>query len=632
TRDIPNVSERALANLDENGVVRVGTRVGPGDILVGKIAPKSKSELTPEEKLLHAIFGRAGEDVKNDSLEMPAGEEGVVIGAQRFSRRMHMSEEQKKTLKKEIDRYEKEMNLRAVQIFKQMVAEINEVTGQVMVDPGTRQKVGQSENADVILEQIEGFAPDWVKGNKEAKEQGLNTYARFWPRVQAVMKEKQRRMEHMKRGDELPSGVLEMVKVYVATKRQLSVGDKMAGRHGNKGVIARIVPEEDMPFLEDGSPVDILLNPLGVPSRMNVGQILETHLGWAARVLGFYAKTPVFQGANEREIGLLLKLAAVAWVRDALDLKVEGVKITDDEIRGIIADVKAGAHYGERVELLADATIDSLGARGVSAETRDVYNRIRDFVSAAARELAERDTAEIDNQIAFHSHGAGDEEYEPAARAQYKAAAAQIEKKRNTDPASVLASQELPSLAAALGTKKSEVDVDAAAMELMRLAGISAGGKVRLRDGRTGETFANPVTVGEIYMLKLSHLVDDKIHARSIGPYSLVTQQPLAGKAQFGGQRFGEMEVWALEAYGAAHTLQEILTVKSDDVNGRSRVYEAIVKGQNLPEPGIPESFNVLVQELKALGIHVSMGANATSGYGLGNIGSRNGNGNGSEG
>ncbi len=444
----------------------------------------------------------------------------------------------------------------------------------------------------------------------------------------AKLEEKaEERIDRVLQPDELPPGVIQLVKVYMAEKRKVSVGDKMAGRHGNKGIVARIVPEEDMPFLPDGRPVDIVLNPLGVPSRMNVGQILETHLGWAARLLGFYAKTPVFQGANEREIGLLLKLAAVTWVRNALDLKVEGVTISDEEIKGIVADVKAGARYGERVELLSDATIDALGARGVSAETRDVYNRIRDFITAAARELAERDTVEVNNQIAFHSEASGDEEYEPAARALYKSAATQIEKKRNTDPASVLASQELPALAGALGAKKSDVDVDAAALELMRLAGISAGGKVRLRDGRTGELFSNAVTVGEIYMLKLSHLVDDKIHARSIGPYSLVTQQPLAGKAQFGGQRFGEMEVWALEAYGAAHTLQEILTVKSDDVNGRSRVYEAIVKGQNLPEPGIPESFNVLVQELKALGIHVSMGANATSGYGLGNIGSRNGNG-----
>jgi DNA-directed RNA polymerase subunit beta len=444
----------------------------------------------------------------------------------------------------------------------------------------------------------------------------------------AKLEEKaEERIDRVLQPDELPPGVIQLVKVYMAEKRKVSVGDKMAGRHGNKGIVARIVPEEDMPFLPDGRPVDIVLNPLGVPSRMNVGQILETHLGWAAKLLGFYAKTPVFQGANEREIGLLLKLAAVTWVRDALALKVDGVTISDEEIKGIVADVKAGARYGERVELLSDATIDALSARGVSAETRDVYNRIRDFVSAAARELAERDTVEVNNQIAFHSEAAADEEYEPAARAQYKSAGSQIERKRNTDPASVLASQELPALAGALGAKKADVDVDAAALELLRLAGISPGGKVRLRDGRTGETFSNPVTVGEIYMLKLSHLVDDKIHARSIGPYSLVTQQPLAGKAQFGGQRFGEMEVWALEAYGAAHTLQEILTVKSDDVNGRSRVYEAIVKGQNLPEPGIPESFNVLVQELKALGIHVSMGANATSGYGLGNMGSRNGNG-----
>src|SRR5436305_12264896 len=253
-----------------------------------------------------------------------------------------------------------------------------------------------------------------------------------------------------------------MIKVYVAMKRQLSVGDKMAGRHGKKGVMSRILPEEDMPYMPDGTSVEVVLTPLGVPSRMNVGQILETHLGWAARLLGFYAKTPVFQGANEREIGLLLKLAAVTWVRDALDLKVEGIKISEDEIRGIIADVsEGGGKHDERVKLLSDATIDSLGARGVSAETRDVYNRIREFVSAAARELADRDTAEVNNQIAFHSNAAGDEEYEPTARAQYKAAATQIEKKRNTDPASVLASQELPSLSAALGAKKSERDVDA---------------------------------------------------------------------------------------------------------------------------------------------------------------------------
>jgi DNA-directed RNA polymerase subunit beta len=471
TRDIPNVSERALANLDEAGVVRVGTRVGPGDILAGKIAPKSKSELTPEEKLLHAIFGRAGEDVKNDSLEMPAGEEGVVIGTQRFSRRMHMSDEQKKALKKEIDKYEKEMNLRAIHIFKQMVAEINEVTGQQMVDPGTRQKVGQSDVADIILEQIDGFTLDWAKGTKEAKQQADDTHSRFWPRIQAVLKEKVRRMEHMKRGDELPSGVLEMVKVYVSTKRQLSVGDKMAGRHGNKGVIARIVPEEDMPFLDDGTPVDILLNPLGVPSRMNVGQILETHLGWAATVLGFQAVTPVFDGA------------------------------TEDEIH-----------------------------KAIEEANRVVKERRKDR-KTSAKPIGPR---ELDAIMPF-------------------------------------------------------------------------GGKVQLIDGRTGEPFEQKTTVGFIYMMKLHHLVDDKIHARATGPYSLITQQPLGGKARTGGQRFGEMEVWGLEAYGASYVLQELLTVKSDDVEGRTKIYESMVKGTNTLEAGTPVSFDVLCNEIRGLGLNIQL-------------------------
>jgi DNA-directed RNA polymerase subunit beta len=471
TRDIPNVSERALANLDENGIVRVGTRVGPGDILVGKVAPKSKSELTPEEKLLHAIFGRAGEDVKNDSLEMPAGEEGVVINTERFSRRMHMTDEQKKQLKKDIDKYEKDMNLRAIEIFKQMIGEINEVTGQQMVDPNTRQKVGQSEITDVIMEQIENFSIDWAKGSKESREQSENTYTRFWPRVQAVLKEKVRRAEHMKRGDELPSGVLEMVKVYVSTKRQLSVGDKMAGRHGNKGVIARIVPEEDMPFLEDGTPVDIMLNPLGVPSRMNVGQILETHLGWAMMVLGQQAITPVFDGATE----------------DQIHACVEEANRTVKERRK------------ERK------------AKGTTLRPR-----------------------ELDVQMPY-------------------------------------------------------------------------GGKVQLHDGRTGEPFEQRTTVGYIYMMKLHHLVDDKIHARSTGPYSLITQQPLGGKARTGGQRFGEMEVWGLEAYGAAYILQELLTVKSDDVEGRTKIYESMVKGTNTLEAGTPVSFDVLCNEIRGLGLNIQL-------------------------
>jgi DNA-directed RNA polymerase subunit beta len=644
TREIPNVAEEALTDLDERGIVRIGAHVKPGDILVGKITPKGETELSPEEKLLTAIFGEKAKDVKDSSLKVPPGMEGVVIDVKIFSRvDDQVVEKDRGERIGEIRRLEGEEKIR-----------VNEVRDAELQDLLEGQTVALALKSGTVEEAIPAGAkltPSILRDlklstldlktfrveNKSMNEK-IRTIIESANDEKAKLEEKaEERIDRVLQPDELPPGVIQLVKVYMAEKRKISVGDKMAGRHGNKGIVARIVPEEDMPFLPDGRPVDIVLNPLGVPSRMNVGQILETHLGWAARLLGFYAKTPVFQGANEREIGLLLKLAAVTWLRDALDLRTPGVQITDEEIRGVIADTRHDlAAEGERVELLADATINDLSKRGVSAETRDVYNRIRDFIASGARELAEREYAELDNQIAFHrsteaAEGAeAAEELAPAVKQQYRTAANQIEKRRESDESSVLGALELPALASALG-KKSDIDVDLAAAELMRLAGISAGGKVRLRDGRTGETFANPVTVGEIYMLKLSHLVDDKIHARSIGPYSLVTQQPLAGKAQFGGQRFGEMEVWALEAYGAAHTLQEILTVKSDDVNGRSRVYEAIVKGQNLPEPGIPESFNVLVQELKALGIHVSMGANVTSGYGLGNQGSAMGNGNGSE-
>jgi len=361
---------------------------------------------------------------------------------------------------------------------------------------------------------------------------------------------------------------------------------------------------------------------------MNVGQILETHLGWAAKIIGFYAKTPVFQGTTEREIGMLLKLAGVVWSRDALQLETPAPVVTDDEVRSILADVHVDVDvgHGSRAGLMVEATLNDLAKRGVSAETRDVYKRIRDFLSGAARELAAREYGEMDNQITYHTMATEDEDLSDALKGQFKPALKQVEKDRAVEESSMLAGQELPALGAMFGAK-GDSDVDAAALEVMRLAGLTPGGKVWLRDGRSGETFSSPVTVGEVYVLKLSHLVDDKIHARSIGPYSLVTQQPLAGKAQFGGQRFGEMEVWALEAYGAAHTLQEILTVKSDDVNGRSRVYEAIVKGQNLPEPGTPESFNVLVQELKALGIHVRMDTHVNNGRGFGNV-----SGNGSEG
>ncbi|CAN5862926.1 DNA-directed RNA polymerase subunit beta [soil metagenome] len=478
TRDIPNVSEKMLKSLDEHGVISIGSRVGPGDILVGKVSPKSKSELTPEEKLLHAIFGRAGEDVKNDSLEVPAGVEGIVIGAKRFSRRLHMNEEQKKQLKSMMDTYAKEMDEKAIRIFKDMVTAINEALGTPIVDPTTRQKVGASDIPEVVLEQIEGFSDKWMKGSKESKEKAEVVYRQFWPRITAIKAEKKRKTDHMKRGDELPSGVLEMVKVYVATKRTLSVGDKMAGRHGNKGVIARIVPEEEMPFMEDGTPVDVLLNPLGVPSRMNVGQILETHLGWAMNILGMQAVTPVFDGA------------------------------TEDEVHVAVDD--ANVFIREKRERLA-----------------------RENKHPGPRELM---------------------------------------------------------------------------VEMPR------GGKIQLFDGRTGEPFHQKTTVGVMYILKLHHLVDDKIHARATGPYSLITQQPLGGKARTGGQRFGEMEVWALEAYGAAYILQELLTVKSDDVEGRTKIYESMVKGTNTLEAGMPVAFDVLCSELKGLGMNITLEKKRTEG------------------
>jgi len=617
TKEIPNVAEEALTDLDERGIVRIGAHVKPGDILVGKITPKGETELSPEEKLLTAIFGEKAKDVKDSSLKVPPGMEGVVIDVKIFSRVEDQVVEK--------DRGERIGEIRRVEGLEKL--RVNEVRDGELCDMLDGQTIALALKAGTVEEAI----PQGTKLTREAldsikfatldlktlrvEDRDVNERMRLV--IEAANDEKARieeraeeRIDRVLQPDELPPGVIQLVKVYMAEKRKISVGDKMAGRHGNKGIVARIVPEEDMPFLPDGRPVDIVLNPLGVPSRMNVGQILETHLGWAGTLLGFYAKTPVFQGANEREIGMLLKLAALTWVRDALQLGGEGFRMSDDEVRTLLADIKPkGTEASQRIELLSDATINDLGVKGRSAGTKSVFARVRDFLATAARDLVAREEAELDNQIAFHRASAEDEEYSETERAAFKAQLKDLETRRAAPSASHLRNLELPALAAALESK-SDFDVDAAANELIRVAGMTPGGKVRLRDGRTGETFASPVTVGTIYMLKLSHLVDDKIHARSIGPYSLVTQQPLAGKAQFGGQRFGEMEVWALEAYGAAHTLQEILTVKSDDVNGRSKVYEAIVKGQNLPEPGTPESFNVLVQELKALGIHVRMGAN----------------------
>jgi DNA-directed RNA polymerase subunit beta len=396
-------------------------------------------------------------------------------------------------------------------------------------------------------------------------------------RIERIREKTEESIDKVLQPDELSPGVVQLVKVYIAERRKVAVGDKVAGRHGNKGVIARIVPEEDMPFQPDGTAVDIALNPLGVPSRMNVGQILETHLGWCARIFGFEAKTPVFHGATEDEVGMLLKLAGVRWAHDCLNIgSARPPVLSDAHIREFINALRgdatrARARHGDGTRpsgsnLGLGRTIDSLASETDSRIVNDYLQELRDYVVDACNELAQRSDEPNLEKAGFN-------------------AAANLAKKRS-----------------------SKEGLDEALSEFISRAGLTPAGKMRLRDGRTGEVFTMEVTVGNIYMMKLAHLVDDKIHARSIGPYSLVTQQPLAGKAQFGGQRFGEMEVWALEAYGAAHTLQEMLTVKSDDVSGRSRAYEAIVKGDNLPDPGIPESFNVLVKELQSLGLSVELG------------------------
>ncbi|MCH7726047.1 MAG: DNA-directed RNA polymerase subunit beta, partial [Planctomycetes bacterium] len=448
TRDIPNVSEKALRNLDENGIVAIGTYVRSGDILVGKVSPKSKTELTPEEKLLHAIFGRAGEDVKNDSLEVPSGIEGIVIDTQKFSRRMSLTDDERKAFEKELKEAESGGNQRIAQEFSDMIQEMEKVLTRTLVDDDGNPLAGDHD-AKYLAERASQFRLDAITGRMRSEDliaQVEVVYKAHWDDVEAAIDDRDRRLNSMKRGDELRSGVLQMVKVYIATKRVISVGDKMAGRHGNKGVIAKIMPVEDMPLLEDGTPLQILLNPLGVPSRMNVGQILETHLGWAAATAGFQAVTPVFDGASEKDIN------------DALES-----------------------------------------------------------------------------------------------------------------------------------------------------AGLPRHGKTQVFDGRTGLAMEQEVTVGYIYMNKLHHLVDDKVHARSTGPYSLITQQPLGGKARFGGQRFGEMEVWALEAYGAAYILQELLTVKSDDVEGRTKIYESMVKGENTLEAGTPASFDVLTNEIRGLALNMQL-------------------------
>ncbi len=618
TREIPNVSDESVVDLDERGIVRIGAHVKPGDILVGKITPKGETELSPEEKLLTAIFGEKAKDVKDSSLKVPPGMAGVVIDVKIFSRiEDQVVEKDRGERIGEVRRIENDEKARISTVMLDELTHL--LTGQevaLMLKAGTVEeylaagtKLSPAILADADLGEVD--LKTLRVANKAANER-IRAAIDMAARERAKVEEKaEDQIDKILQPDELPPGVIQLVKVYIAEKRKISVGDKMAGRHGNKGIVARIVPEEDMPFLPDGSPVDIVLNPLGVPSRMNVGQILETHLGWAARILGFEAKTPVFRGADEGEIGTLLRLAGFRRAAEGLRLRTMPPEMTPQAITRMVHDLKKVAPKGDRTTL-SESGIGVLGARAASAETRELFQSVRAYMVEAAKELAEREIAQKRQEVEFHKAQAERVDLGRDEKA-FAKALKDVEKAASASPVEALEASGRPALAGLLGTSKSDVDIDAAADELLRAAGLTPGGKARLRDGRTGQPFEGDVTVGSIYMLKLSHLVDDKIHARSIGPYSLVTQQPLAGKAQFGGQRFGEMEVWALEAYGAAHVLQEMLTVKSDDVNGRSKVYEAIVKGQNLPEPGIPESFNVLVKELQALGLKVTLGTTEAS-------------------
>jgi DNA-directed RNA polymerase subunit beta len=615
TREIPNVSDESLVDLDERGIVRIGAHVKPGDILVGKITPKGETELSPEEKLLTAIFGEKAKDVKDSSLKVPPGMKGVVIDVKIFSRIEDQVVEK--------DRGERIGEVRRVENDEK--ARIN----SVMVEELRQLLVGQEVALMLKAGTVEEFLPAGTRltraqldqidlGEVDLKTLRVSSRAandRIRATIEAAATERARleeksedQIDKILQPDELPPGVIQLVKVYIAEKRKISVGDKMAGRHGNKGIVARIVPEEDMPFLPDGTPVDIVLNPLGVPSRMNVGQILETHLGWCARILGFNAKTPVFRGADEGEIGVLLRLAGLGWAAERLHLKPRPPAVEADTISHMVEDLRRAAKE-EAPGTLVEASLAHLARRSASTSTRELYQGVRAFLADAGKEIAAREQEQGRHVLDFHR--AQVEATEGAAQKSAAKALKELEKAGQPTAAEILEATGRPALAKLVAGKGEPEDVAVAAVELTQAAGLTPDGKVTLRDGRTGLPFESEVTVGAIYMLKLSHLVDDKIHARSIGPYSLVTQQPLAGKAQFGGQRFGEMEVWALEAYGAASVLQEMLTVKSDDVNGRSKVYEAIVKGQNLPEPGIPESFNVLVKELQALGLKVTLGTSA---------------------
>ena len=502
TRDIPNVGEEALRNLDEAGIVYIGAEVQPGDILVGKITPKGESPMTPEEKLLRAIFGEKASDVRDTSLRVKPGDFGTVVEVRVFNR--HGVEKDERALqieREEVESLARDRDDEMVILDRNTYARLKGmILGKVAVK-GPKGVKPKSEITEELLEMLS--RGQWwqlaLGDEKDAAEiEALNE--QYQAQIRVLEARFEDKVEKVRRGDDLPPGVMKMVKVFVAVKRKLQPGDKMAGRHGNKGVISKVVPMEDMPFLADGTPVDFCLNPLGVPSRMNVGQILETHMGWAARGLGLEIDEAL---AGYRRSGDLTP------VRDAMKTAY-GDNVYDEGIKGMDDDMLV--------------TAASNVTRGVPIAT-PVFD----------------------------------------------------------------------------GAKESDVD------NALTRAGFSTSGQSILFDGRTGEQFARPVTVGVKYLLKLHHLVDDKIHARSTGPYSLVTQQPLGGKAQFGGQRFGEMEVWALEAYGAAYTLQEMLTVKSDDVAGRTKVYESIVKGEDSFEAGVPESFNVLVKEVRGLGLNMEL-------------------------
>jgi DNA-directed RNA polymerase subunit beta len=510
TRDIPNVGEEALKNLDEAGIVYIGAEVRPGDILVGKVTPKGESPMTPEEKLLRAIFGEKASDVRDTSLRLPPGVVGTIVEVRVFSRRGVDKDERALAIERaEIEKLAKDRDDERGILERSFYTRLKEVLIGQTAQAGPKGMKGGTVLTDEVLGGLSRGLWRQISIADETVMENVENLAKvFDDSIKALQDRFENKVDKLQRGDELPPGVMKMVKVFVAVKRKLQPGDKMAGRHGNKGVVSRIIPQEDMPYLEDGTPVDLVLNPLGVPSRMNVGQILETHLGWAASGLG-------------KQIG-----RAVDQYRLAIRQKADGGTQLE-ALRGTLKNSYGEATYAEDIADMTDA------------EILELSGNLRKGVPFA--------TPVFD------------------------------------------------------GAREEDICVQ------LERAGFDRSGQSTLTDGRTGETFDRKVTVGYIYMLKLHHLVDDKIHARSIGPYSLVTQQPLGGKAQFGGQRFGEMEVWALEAYGAAYTLQEMLTVKSDDVSGRTKVYEAIVRGDDNFEAGIPESFNVLVKELRSLGLNVEL-------------------------